>query len=147
MLNVIKPKAAFDTQTIVIGRPITPFYTHYFVVFDVVGEQAADTAKRANGIYFLVNHLRSNLRLGHEGARWTSLHTFSTSHTSAAAHTVLQVKHNLTLCTTMCKANDVVDLLFAAGAHTSVALNTGIKINGHGRMRDITRRLFTPQDL
>ena len=49
--------------------------------------------------------------------------------------------------TTMCIANDVVHLLFAAGSHTSVALNAGIEVNGHGRMRDITRRLFTPQGL
>ena len=96
MLNVIKPKTTFDTQTIVIGRPIAPFHTHYFVVFDVVGEQTPHTAKGANGIHFLIDHLRSYLRLGHEGTRRTSLHTFATSYAGAAAHVVLQIENNLT---------------------------------------------------
>ncbi|MEY3938985.1 MAG: hypothetical protein RL659_1826, partial [Pseudomonadota bacterium] len=86
MLNVIKSKSAFDTQTTVIGRPITSFYAHYFVVFDLVGEQAANTAKRAHRVDLFIDHLGPHLRLGHERACRACLHTFTTSHTRTGAH-------------------------------------------------------------
>ena len=147
MLNVVKAKPTLDTQTLVIGRTIAPLHTHYFVVFHVVGEQTTHTTKWAHRINFFVDHLRPHLRLGHESACWAGLHAFAAGHTTAAAHAVFKVKHNLAAGTPVRITNDVVHLLFAASANTSVALNTRIEIDCHGRVRHITRRLLSAQTL
>ena len=57
VINVVKPKTAFDAQAIVIGRPITSVHTHNSIVFDVVGEQATHTAEGAYRVNFFVDHL------------------------------------------------------------------------------------------
>ena len=147
VLNVVKSKTSFDTEAIVVGGAISPLHTHNAIVFHVVSEQAAHTAEGAHRVDFLVNHLRAHLRLGHQCPGRASLHTLATSNATATAHVVLHIKHNLTVRTAMCIADDIVHLLFTTSSHAAVALNTGIQVDSHGRMRDISRRLLAPQAL
>ena len=64
-VGVIKTETSFDAQAAVVGRAITPVHTDNFVVFHVVGQQAAYAAKRADRVHLFVHHLRAHLRLGH----------------------------------------------------------------------------------
>ena len=137
MLYVVKSKTTFDTETIVIGGTVSPLHTHNAIVFHVVSEQATHTAEGAHGVNFFVHHLRAQLRLGHQRACGASLHTFATRHATAAAHVILQIKHNLTVRTAMRIAYDIVHLLFTTCSHTTIALNTGIQVDRHGWMRNI----------
>ena len=130
-----------------VGRAIAAINAHDHVVLDVVGHQATYATKRAHRIHFFVNDLRADLRLRHQGTRWAGLHAFAASHTGAVAHGIVQVKHNFTVRAAHRVADDVIDLLFAAGAHAAVALNAGIQIDRHGRVRDVGLGLLAAQGL
>ena len=93
-MGVVKTKAAFDTQTVVVGRAVTAIDTHNFVVFDVVGQQTTDAAKRTHRIHFFVNDLAANLGLRHQRTGWAGLDTFAAGHASALAHRIIQIKND-----------------------------------------------------
>ena len=124
--GIVKTKAAFDAQAAVIGRAVASVYTDDDVVFDVVGQQATDAAKRADRVHFFVYHLAAHLRLGHERTGGAGLHTFAASHASAVAHGVVQIKYDFAVRAAHGVADHVVHLLFATGTHAAVALNTSI---------------------
>ena len=57
VVRIVKTKAAFDAQPVVVRRAIAAIHTHNCVVFDVVGQQATDAAERADRIDFFINNL------------------------------------------------------------------------------------------
>jgi hypothetical protein len=48
MVDVVKTKASFDAQSVVIGWAIASIDADNFVVFDVVGQQTAYATKRTH---------------------------------------------------------------------------------------------------
>src|ERR1019366_2593920 len=50
------------------------------------------------------------------------------------AHRIVEVEHDLLTVAAPGHADDVVNLHFAAGAHTKIALDAGVEIDRHGRM-------------
>ena len=72
------------------------------------------------------------------GAR---LHAFAAGDAGGYTHRVGEVEHDLRVRATKRVADHVVDLLFATGAYASRALDAGVEIDRHRRMREIGRRL------
>ena len=144
-VGVVKAETAFDAQAAVVGRAVAPVHADNFVVFDVVGQQAAHAAKRANRVDLLVHHLRAHLRFWHQRPGRAGLHTLATGHTAAVAHGVGQVKHNRAVAAAQGVADHVVDLLLTAGAHAALALDAGVQVDCHGRVRQVCGRLVAAQ--
>ena len=71
------------------------------------------------------------------------MNALAASHAGADPHGISEIKNDLGMGTAEGVADDVVDLLLAAGAHTPRALDTGIKINGDGGMGQIASGLFS----
>ena len=63
------------------------------------------------------------------------------------AHGVVEVEHDRAVRAAQRVADDVVDLLLAAGAHAAVALDAGVEVDRHGRMRQVGRGLLAAQGL
>ena len=130
-----------------IGRTVAAVHTDDQVVLDVVSQLATDAAKRAHGIDFFVDHLGADLGFGHQRAGRAGLHALAASHTRAVAHGVVQVKHDFTVRAAHGVAHHVIDLLFTAGAHAAVALDTSVKVHRHGGVRHVSLRLLPAQCL
>ena len=137
MVRVVKTKAPFHTQPRLIGRAIAPFDHDDCVVFDVIRELTTDAAIRADAIDFLVRH--DGIRLFGRGqcASRARLHTLATRHTRRHPHRVVEVKHDLRFRPAKRVADDVVVLFFAASANAARALDAGVEVHAHRRMRKI----------
>ena len=146
-VGIVKSKPALDTQTAVVSRAIASVHANDQVVLDVVSEQATDTTKRTNGVHFFVDNLGAQLCFWHQRPRGAGLHAFAARHAGAVTHGVVQIEHDLAVAAAHGIANNVVDLLFAARTHAAVALDAGIQVDGHSRMRHIGLGLFASQGL
>ena len=144
-VGVVETEATFDTQTAVVGRAVPTLDADDFVVFDLVGEQAAHAAEGADRVHFFVHDLVADMGLGHERAGGAGLHAFAAGHASAAAHGVVQIEHDFAVRAAHGVADHVVDLLFAAGAHAAVALDAGIEVHRHRGVRHIGGGLVAAQ--
>ena len=134
---VIETKTAFDTQALLVGGACTALHFDDALVFHMVGEQATHATKRTHRIDLAVHLLVAQLRLGAERAGGTGLHAFTTSHASAFAHGIGQVKHDARFSAPPLHPNDLVDLHLATGTHTTVALDTRRQIDRHRGVRII----------
>ncbi len=141
VVRVVEAKAAFDAQAAVVGGAIAALDADDDLVFHVVGDLAAHAAERADRIDPAINRLRADVGLGHERARGAGLHALAAGHAGAVAHGVVQVEHDFAVMAAKGVADDVVDLFFAAGAHAAVALNAGIEVDRHRRVRHVGRGL------
>ena len=85
MVDVVKTEAAFDAQSVVIGRTVAAFGVDDLLVLDVEGHLAADAAIRTQridlavwigdaGLVLIEHHRR------HQCAGRASLHAFAASH-------------------------------------------------------------------
>ena len=137
MVCVIETESAFDTQALLVGGACTALHFDDALVFHMVGEQATHATKRTHRIDLAVHLLVAQLRLGAEGTRGTGLHAFTTSHASALAHGIGQVKHDARFSAPPLHPNDLVDLHVATGTHTTVALDTRRQIDRHRGVRII----------
>ena len=144
-VGVVETKAAFDAQTAVVGRAVAALHADDFVVFDLVGQQATHAAEGADRVDFFVHDLVAHVGLGHERAGGAGLHAFAAGHAGAATHRVVQIEHDFAVRTAHGVADDVVDLLFTAGAHAAVALDAGIQVHRHGGVRHVGGGLFAAQ--
>src|ERR1700686_2687701 len=137
IVHVVEAEAAFDTEPVLVGRPVFAGDGDDLVILDLVGELAADAAIGTDavdgtvGLAFIdvvvVDHGRRHQRAGRAG-----LHAFAAGHASRVAHRIVEVEHDLLAKTAAGHADDVVDLHFAAGADAQIALNASIKIDRHG---------------
>ena len=143
--RVIEAEAALHAQPAVVGRAVAAINADYSVVAHVVGQQAADAAERADRIDSFVDHLRADRGLWHQRAGRAGLHALTTGHAGALAHLVVEVEHDSGVRPAHRHADHVVDLLLATGAHAAVALDAGLEIDDHRRVRVVGRRLLTAQ--
>ena len=144
-VGVVKAETAFHAQAAVVGRAIAPVHTDNFVVFHVVGQQASHAAKRADRVDLFVHQLRAHLRFGHQRPGRASLHALAAGHTAAVTHGISQVKHNRAVAAAQGVTDHVVDLLLTAGANATVALDAGVQVDRHGRVRQVGSGLVAPQ--
>jgi hypothetical protein len=136
-VDVVHAKAALDAQAAFVGGALAALDADDFFIAHLVGDQTAHATKRTHRIDFAVHLLRADVALGHEGAGGAGLHTFAATHAAAAAHRVGQVEHHLRVRAPVRQTDDIVDLQVTASAFAAVALNAGVQIHGHGRVRQI----------
>ena len=142
MVRVIKTITAFNAQPSVVGRAVAAFYKGDFVVLDVVGQLAADTAKRTQRGNLFVWHCEGSIARRHQRARGASLHTFTAGHAGRSAQGVIHVKHDFCVFTAKGQANHIIDLLVAARTQAACALYAGVQIDGNGRVRKVLAGLL-----
>src|SRR6266702_3563432 len=147
-MHVVEAEAALDAEPVLVGWAVLAGDVEKLVVFDVIGELTADTTIRTHAVDRPVGFSRKDIALVHQ-RRWhqrtggTGLHAFATGDASRSAHRIVKVEHDFLAVTATGHADHIVDLDFAAGAHTQVAMNAGVEIDRHRRVRTIRLRRFT----
>src|SRR5690606_22822210 len=96
----------------------------------------------ADGVDFLVHLHEADVARGHERAGRAGLYAFAAGDAGRGAHGVVQVKDDLGMLAAVGVADHVVDLLFTAGAHAARALDAGVEVDRHRRMRQVGPRLL-----
>jgi hypothetical protein len=142
MAHVIEAEAPLHAQALVVRGAVAAVHAHDGVVLDVIGELAADAAVRADGVDLLVRDDLVRMLRGREGARRARLHAFAARNTGGFAHRVVEVEDDLGVAAAEGVADDVVHLLLAAGAHAARALDAGIQVHRHRRVREVAHRLL-----
>src|SRR3989338_282955 len=137
MRRVVKAVAALDAQPVVIGRAVTPGDADDLVVFYMVSELAAHAAERAAGIHAFIGLDQSGAVARGQGTGGASLHAFAAGDAGRVAHGVALIKDNFRMAATESVTDHVVDLDFAAGAHTTRTLDAGIEVDGDGRIGEV----------
>src|SRR6185437_3946739 len=145
--DVVEAKAAFHTQALLVGGAITAADIEQLVVFDVIGELAADAAIGAHRVHLAVGEFGAHVlvvyqRRRHQCAGRTGLHAFAAGDAGRAAHWIVEIKHNFFAMAASRHADDVVDLHFAAGADAEIALDAGVEIDRHGDVASVGRGHF-----
>ena len=139
MVRVVEAVAALDAQAPVVGRAVAAFDEEDLVVLDVVGQLAADAAVRAERLDLLVGHRERDVARRHQRAGRAGLHAFAAGDAGRVAHRVVHVEDDLRVVAAEGQADDVVDLLVAAGAHAARALDAGVEVDGDRRVREVGR--------
>src|SRR6266550_9119525 len=144
-MNVIEAEAALDTEPVLIGRPVLAGDIEQLVVFDVIGELTANAAIRTHAVDRPVGFGGKDIALvdqrrWHQRTGRTGLHAFATGDTSRSAHRIVKIEHDFLAVTATGHADHIVDLDFTAGADTQIALDAGIEIDRHRRVRPVWRR-------
>jgi len=124
-----------------VGGAVAALHVNDLLVLDVISELAAHAAERADRVHRPVGDFERGVARGHQCACRASLHALAARYAGAQTHGIVEVEHDLGMLAAESVADDVVDLLFAAGAETPRALDAGIQIDRNGRMRNIHGRL------
>ena len=141
MAHVVEAEAPLHAQPLVVGETVAALDADDRVVLDVVGELAADAAIRAHRRHLALDRHEIGVLRRRERAGGAGLHAFAAGHAGRLAHRVAQVEHDLRVPAAKRVADDVVDLLLAAGAHAARALDAGVEVDRHRGMREVRRRL------
>ena len=141
MRNVIESEATLDAQPLVVGGAVASLDPDDAVVVDVIGDLAADAAVRAQRCDLAVDRLQVGVVRRRERTGRAGLHAFAAGDAARCAHRVVEVEHDLRMRAAERVADDVVDLFLAAGAHAARALDAGVEVDRHRRMREIGGRL------
>ena len=141
MVRVVKAVTPLHAKPPVIGRAVAALHLDDGVVLDVVGQLATHPAVRADRINRLVRHHQPRFARGHQRAGGAGLHALAAGNAARGAHRIVKVEHDLRMLTTKGVADDIIHLLFAAGAHAAVALYARIKIDRDGRVRHVPLHL------
>src|SRR5215472_65223 len=120
MVGIVKAKASLDAEPVVVGGPVPAFNRDNVVVFNLVGQLAADAAIGAYTVDLAVGSVGVDAvgvdqGCRHQGTGWARLHAFAASHTGTITHRVVKVEDDLLVMTTRRHADHVVDLDLAAG--------------------------------
>ncbi len=129
MVHVVKTKTPLDAQAALIGRAFAAQHADDSVVLDLIAQQAADAAERADGIDGTrrhglprgIRHCEERRRRGNRNdggdrhldaqcAGGAGLHALAAGHAGAGTHGVAQVEHDLAVGATPGVANHVVHL-------------------------------------
>src|SRR4029434_2181959 len=89
----------------------------------------------------LVGHAPRDVARRHQRAGRTGLDALAARDARRVAHRVVEVEHDLGVTAPERVADDVVHLLLATGANAALALNAGVEVHGHRRMRKVLDRL------
>ena len=139
VVRIVEAVAALDAQARVVGRVVAALDEEDAVVLDVVGELAADAAERAERLDLLVDHGERDVARRHQRAGRARLHAFAAGDARRRAHRVVHVEDDLRALAAERQADDVVDLLVAAGANAARALDAGVEVDRHRRVRQVLR--------
>ena len=137
MVGVVEAVAALDAQPGVIGGTVATFDEEDAVVLDVVGDLAADAAERTERLDLLVGNRQRDVARRHQRAGRAGLHAFAAGDAGRRAHRIVHVEDDLRALAAEGQADDVVDLLVAAGANAARALDAGVEIDRHRRVRQV----------
>ena len=143
MINIVKTVTPLDAQATEVGGTVTALDPQNPVIFDMISEQATDTAIRTNRIDFTIGFQQVGTVCISERPGRTGGDTFATGHTGGFAHRITDIKHDFGIMPAFCKADNIVDLGLAAGTQATRTLNAGIHVDGNRRMGQICRRLVT----
>src|SRR5262245_26408239 len=146
VVDVVKAKPSLDAETVVVGRAIAAVGVEEPVPLDVEGQLAAYPTIGAEAFHIAVVPLSEDpalvqTRRGHEGAGRTGLDAFAAGDAGALTHRVVKVEDNSLVGTSARHADHVVDLDFATRSDAESAINAGVKMYGHGRMRAVGLRM------
>src|SRR6516225_8366428 len=147
-MDVVEAEAALDAEPVLVCRSVAAGDVKKLVVLDVISELATDAAIRTDAIdravRFPGKHIaRVDQRRRHQRAGRTGLHAFAAGDASRSAHRVVEIEHDLLAVAAAGHADDVIDLDFTAGADTQIAMNAGIEIDRHRRVRTVGRWRLT----
>src|ERR1700722_517391 len=142
VMDVVEAEAAFDAESVVVGRAVAALGIDHLLVLDLIGDLTAHATVRAQRVDLLVRIGDASLVLiehhrGHQRAGRTGLDAFAAGDTSGFSHRVVEVEYDLGTVIAVRHADDVVHLHLAAGAHAQPALDAGVKIDPHGRMAGV----------
>src|SRR6476661_10309285 len=145
MAHVVEAEAALDAEPVLIRRSVAAADLKELVVLDVVGELAADAAIGAYTIDLAIRILRAHVgfidqRGRHQRTGRAGLHAFAAGDAGRRTHRIVEVEYDLLAVAAAGHADDVIDLHFAAGADTEIALDAGVEIDRHRRMTAVGRR-------
>ena len=139
VVRVVEAVAALDAQALVVGRAVAAVDEEDLVVLDVVGQLAADAAVRAERLHLLVGDRERDVARRHQRAGRARLHALAAGDAGRGAHRVVHVEDDLRVVAAEGEADDVVDLLVAAGANAARALDARRQVDRHRRMREVGR--------
>jgi hypothetical protein len=88
-------------------------------------------------VHLLVGLDQARLARRHQRAGRTGLHAFAAGDAGRLAHRIIEVEHDLRMLAAERVADDVVDLLLAAGAHAARALDAGVEVDRDAVVRQI----------
>ena len=137
MMHVIEPVTSLDAKAALVGGTVPAFYILYVVVFYVERQQATYAAIGTDGINLLVRFHQTHVPGRHQGAGRTGLHAFAAGHTGALTHQVTHVEYDFGVLAAQGVTDNVVHLLFPAGAHATGALDTGIQVDRDRGVRQV----------
>ncbi|GBD42222.1 hypothetical protein HRbin39_01611 [bacterium HR39] len=145
MVDVVEAEAALDAQPAQIGRTRCAGDVADAPVLHVVDELAAHAAVGAYGAHRGILAAVGPAALvddggGQQRAGGTGLHALAAGHAGRFAHGIDHVEDDAAAVAAERHADHVVDLHLAAGAHAEIAVDAGIELHHHGRMRAIRRR-------
>src|SRR5690606_16009865 len=115
-------------------------------VADLVFDLAADAAIGADAVDGLVGGAAAMAGLQvddgfrHQRASRAGLDAFAAGDAGGVAHRIVEIEHDLLVEAAPGHADDVVDLHLAAGADAEIAIDAGVEIDRHRRVREIRRR-------
>src|SRR5207253_2135219 len=141
VMNVVEAEAPLDAKALAIGDAVASFDAHDTIVGDVIGELAANTAIRTHRRDGLVHRDQIGVVRRRERTGGAGLHAFAARDAGGYTHRIGKIEYDLRARAAKRVADDVVDLFFAAGAYASRALDAGVEIDCHRRMREVGRRL------
>ncbi len=139
MPGVIEAVSPLDAQARVVGGAVAPLDIEDFIVLDVIGELAAHAAVRTQRMDGLVGHGERHVAGRHERAGRTGLHALAAADAGRRTHGIVHVEHDLGVLAAEREADDVVDLLVAAGPYATSALDARVEVDCNRRMREIRR--------
>src|SRR5262249_60645945 len=94
-------------------------------------------AIRAHRMHFLVGLDHAGATCRHQRSGRTRLHALAAGDAGRLAHGIVQVEDDLRMLAAESIADDVVYLLFAAGAHATRALDAAIEVHCDAVVREI----------
>src|ERR1700722_6192310 len=148
VVDVVETEAALHAKPVLVGGSVFAGDRDDFVVLDLISQLAPDAAvwtdavDRTIGLTLIevvvVDHRRRHQRPGR-----TRLHALATGDTGRSAHRIVEIEHDLLGVAAAGHADDAVDLHFATGANTQIALNAGVEIDRHRHMAAVRLRNFS----
>ena len=142
-MGVVEAEAALDAQPVLVGRPVAAGDVGDLLVTDMVGELAADAAERADAVDLAIRRAVAlagrpvDDAQGEERPGRAGLDALAAGDAGAGAHGVALIEHDVLVMAAAGHADDVVDLDLAAGAHAQIALDAGVELDRHGRVRPV----------
>ena len=144
MVDVIEAEAPLHAESALVRRTLAALHAQDAVLLDVVGEQAPHPAVRTGGLDLLVRNLQPHVFRRHQRPRRAGLHALPAGHAGAGSHLVVEVKDDGGVVAAIRVADHVVDLHLAAGPHAACALDAGVELHSHRRVRHVLLRLVPP---